>query len=222
MAGSLTRDQRIAEARRTGQCGLILADFSTCCPRRNGPVNANPDHPSKVGYPGANGYCTCSGCEHFLGLDWNNYVCTHPNARAVAARALAERIRAGGAGVTAFYTPTGPGTVIEEGKEKRYFNGRPHLLEYALKADFALVRAWKADTFGNLIFRGTQRQFNPIMAMAAEITIAEVDEIVEPGEINPNCVIVPCIYVKRIVRISANPGFPRHLEMGDFQVREER
>jgi 3-oxoadipate CoA-transferase, alpha subunit len=134
---------------------------------------------------------------------------------------LAERIRAGGAGIAAFYTPTGPGTIIAEGKEQRDFKGRPHLLEYALRADFALVRAWQADTLGNLIFRGTQRQFNPIMATAADITIAEVDEIVPPGEINPNCVVVPGIYVRRIVRITDNPGFPRHLEMQDFQVAEE-
>jgi 3-oxoacid CoA-transferase A subunit len=134
---------------------------------------------------------------------------------------LAERIRAGGAGIAAFYTPTGPGTVMEEGKEKRYFNGRPYLMEYALRANYALVRAWKADTMGNLIFRGTQRQFNPIMAMGADITIAEVDDIVKPGEINPNCVVVPSIYVKRIVKIAENPGFPRHLELGDFQVKEE-
>lgn len=133
---------------------------------------------------------------------------------------LAERIRAGGAGIAAFYTPTGPGTVIEEGKEKRYFNGRPYLLEYGLKADFALVRAWKADTLGNLVFRGTQRQFNPIMAMGAEITVAEVDEIVQPGEINPNCVVVPSLYVKRIVKVTEKTGFPRHLET-DFQVKEE-
>jgi 3-oxoacid CoA-transferase A subunit len=133
---------------------------------------------------------------------------------------LAERIRAGGAGIAAFYTPTGPGTVIEEGKEKRYFNGRPYLLEYGLRANYALVRAWKADTVGNLIFRGTQRQFNPVMAMAADVTIAEVDEIVQPGEINPNSVVVPGLYVKRIVRVTENPGFPRHLET-DFQVREE-
>jgi 3-oxoacid CoA-transferase A subunit len=135
---------------------------------------------------------------------------------------LAERIRAGGAGMAAFYTPTGPGTVIEEGKERRYFNGRPYLLEYGLRANYALVRAWKADKLGNLIFRGTQRQFNPIMAMGADITIAEVDEIVEPGDINPNCVVVPYIYVKRIVKVTENPGFPRHLEMQDFQVKEER
>ena len=133
---------------------------------------------------------------------------------------LAERIRAGGAGIAAFYTPTGPGTVIEEGKEKRYFNGRPHLLEYGLRADYALIRAWKADTLGNLIFRGTQRQFNPVMAMSADITVAEVDEIVQPGEINPNSVVVPSLYVKRIVKVTGNPGFPRHLET-DFQVKEE-
>jgi 3-oxoacid CoA-transferase A subunit len=133
---------------------------------------------------------------------------------------LAERIRAGGAGIAAFYTPTGPGTVIEEGKEKRYFNGRPHLLEYGLKADFALVRAYKADEMGNLIFRGTQRQFNPIMAMGAGITIAEVDEIVRPGEIDPNSVVVPALYVKRIVKVNQDTGFPRHLET-NFQVKEE-
>jgi 3-oxoacid CoA-transferase A subunit len=133
---------------------------------------------------------------------------------------LAERIRAGGAGIAAFYTPTGPGTVIEEGKEKRYFNGRPHLLEYALKADYALIRAYKADETGNLIFRGTQRQFNPVMAMGADTTIAEVDEIVKPGEIDPNAVVVPGPYVKRIIQVTKNPGFPRHLET-TFQVKEE-
>lgn len=133
---------------------------------------------------------------------------------------LAERIRAGGAGIAAFYTPTGPGTVIEEGKEKRYFNGRPHLLEYGLKADYALIRAYKADEIGNLIFRGTQRQFNPIMAMGAEITIAEVDEIVKPGEIDPNAVVVPAPYVKRIIKVKQDTGFPRHLDT-NFQVKEE-
>jgi 3-oxoacid CoA-transferase A subunit len=135
---------------------------------------------------------------------------------------LAERIRAGGAGIAAFYTPTGPGTVIEEGKEKRFFNGRPYLLEYGLRANYSLVRAWKADTLGNLIFRGTQRQFNAVMAMAADITIAEVDEIVKPGEINPNSVVVHSLYVKRIVKITEDPGFPRHLEMQDFHVKEEK
>lgn len=131
---------------------------------------------------------------------------------------LAERIRAGGAGIAAFYTPTGPSTIFEKGKEKRDFNGRPHLLEYALKADFALVRAYKADEFGNLVFRGTQRQFNPIMAMAANITIAEVDEIVKPGELDPNTIIVPSTYVKRIVKVKQDPGFPRHLET-NFQTK---
>jgi 3-oxoacid CoA-transferase A subunit len=132
---------------------------------------------------------------------------------------LAERIRAGGAGIPAFYTTTGPGTICEEGKERRYFNGRPSILEHGLKANYALVRAWKADVLGNLIFRGTQRQFNPIMAMSAETTVAEVDEIVQPGEIDPNCVVVPSIYVKRVVKIIENPGFPRHLET-NFQVKE--
>jgi 3-oxoadipate CoA-transferase alpha subunit len=133
---------------------------------------------------------------------------------------LAERIRAGGAGIPAFYTPTGPGTIFEEGKEKRDFNGRPHLLEHALRADYALVRAYKADEFGNLIFRGTQRQFNPIMAMAADITIAEVDDIVKNGEIDPNCVVVPGTYVKRIVKVTEDTGFPRHLDR-NFQVKED-
>ena len=88
-----------------------------------------------------------------------------------------------------------------------------------MTADYAFVRAYKADTMGNLIFRGTQRQFNPIMAMAARITIAEVDEIVEPGDIDPNCVITPGIYVHRIVKVKEDPGFPRHLET-NFQVKE--
>jgi 3-oxoacid CoA-transferase subunit A len=133
---------------------------------------------------------------------------------------LSERIRAGGAGIPAFYTPTGAGTVIEEGKEKRYFNGKACIMEYGLKADYALVRAYKADEMGNLIFRGTAQQFNPIMAMGAACTIAEVDEIVKPGEIDPNCVIVPGIYVQRIVKVTKDPGFPRHLET-NFQVKEE-
>jgi len=133
---------------------------------------------------------------------------------------LSERIRAAGAGIPAFYTPTGISTVIEEGKERRDFDGRPCLMERALKADYAFVRAYKADEMGNLIYRGTQRQFNPIMAMAARITIAEVDEIVKPGEIDPDCVITPGIFVNRIVKVTDDPGFPRHLE-SNFQVREE-
>jgi len=125
---------------------------------------------------------------------------------------LAERIRAGGAGIPAFYTPTGVDTVIEKGKEVRIFDDRPYLLERALKADYAFIRAYKADLMGNLVYRGTQRQFNPIMAMAARTTIAEVDEIVDTGELNPESIITPGIFVKRIVKVKEDPGFPRHLE----------
>lgn len=112
---------------------------------------------------------------------------------------LAERIRAGGAGIPAFFTPTGAGTIIAEGKEVREFNGRPHVLEKAIKADFALVKAWKADRWGNLVFRKTARNFNPVMATAAHVTIAEVEEIVEPGQLEPDRVHVPSVYVKRVL-----------------------
>lgn len=112
---------------------------------------------------------------------------------------LAERIRAGGAGIPAFYTPTGVGTVVAEGKEVRDFEGRPYLLERALTADFALIKAWKGDRLGNLVYRKTARNFNPIMATAARITIAEVEDLVEPGIIDPDQVMTPGIYVKRIV-----------------------
>jgi 3-oxoadipate CoA-transferase alpha subunit len=131
---------------------------------------------------------------------------------------LAERIRAGGAGIPAFYTPTGVGTVIEKGKEVRVFDDRPCLLERALKADYAFVRAYKADLMGNLVYRGTQRQFNPIMAMAATTTIAEVDQIVDAGELDPESIVTPGIFVKRLVKIEKDPGFPRHLER-NFQAR---
>ncbi len=113
---------------------------------------------------------------------------------------LAESIRAGGAGIPAFYTPAGVGTVVAEGKEQREFNGRTYLLETALQADFALVKAWRGDTMGNLVYRKTARNFNPMMATAAKITIAEVEELVEPGAIDPDHVITPGIYVQRIVR----------------------
>ncbi|MEM1215926.1 MAG: CoA transferase subunit A, partial [Bacteroidota bacterium] len=99
---------------------------------------------------------------------------------------LAERCRAGGAGIPAFYTPAGYGTEIAEGKEVKIFDGKPHILESALTADFAIVKAWKGDTLGNLIYKGTARNFNPVMAMAGKITIAEVEELVEPGELDPN------------------------------------
>ena len=113
---------------------------------------------------------------------------------------LAERIRAGGAGIAAFYTPTGAGTLIAEGKETRIFEGREYLLEHALKADYALIRAHKADTLGNLIYRGSSRNFNAVMAAAARVTIAEVDEIVEPGVLDSENIHTPGIYVKRIVK----------------------
>lgn len=113
---------------------------------------------------------------------------------------LAERIRAGGAGIPAFYTPAGVGTIVAEGKEAREFDGRTYLMERALPADFALVKAWRGDRMGNLVYRKTANNFNSIMATAAKITIAEVEEIVEPGEIDPNEVITPGIYVKRVVK----------------------
>lgn len=112
---------------------------------------------------------------------------------------LAERIRAGGAGIPAFFTPTGAGTIVAEGKEQREFNGRLHVMETALKADFALIHAWKGDRWGNLVFRKTARNFNPVMATAAKVTIAEVEELVEPGQLPPDQVHVPSIYVKRIL-----------------------
>ena len=111
---------------------------------------------------------------------------------------LAERIRAGGAGIPAFYTPAGYGTEVAEGKETREYDGKMYLLENWLKADFALVKAWKGDTSGNLIFKGTARNFNPMMAAAGKITIAEVEELVEPGELDPNHIHTPGIYVQRI------------------------
>lgn len=111
---------------------------------------------------------------------------------------LAERCRAGGAGIPAFFTPAGYGTEIAQGKEVRVFDGKPHILESALTADFAIVKAWKGDPFGNLIYKGTARNFNPPMAMAGKITIAEVEELVEPGELDPNFVHTPGIFVQRI------------------------
>src|SRR5215468_7387256 len=112
---------------------------------------------------------------------------------------LAERIRAAGAGIPAFFTPTGAGTLVAEGKEVREFNGRPHVLEKAIKADFALVKAWRADRWGNLVFRKTARNFNPVMATAARVTIAEVEELVEPGQLDPDSVHLASVYIKRIV-----------------------
>ncbi len=113
---------------------------------------------------------------------------------------FAERIRAAGAGIAGFYTPTGVGTVVAEGKEVREFQGREYLLELPLKADFALVKAWKGDRWGNLIYNKTARNFNPVMATAATVTIAEVEELVELGELDPNFIATPGIYVKRILQ----------------------
>lgn len=113
---------------------------------------------------------------------------------------LAERIRAGGAGIPAFWSPVGIGTVVEEGKEKRVIDGAEYILERAIRADFALVRAYKADKTGNLVYRGNTRHLNVSMATAAEVTIAEVDEIVEPGDLDPNRIVTPGIYVNRLVQ----------------------
>jgi 3-oxoacid CoA-transferase subunit A len=111
---------------------------------------------------------------------------------------LAERCRAGGAGIPAFFTPAGYGTEVAEGKEVREFNGKPHILESALTADFAVVKAWKGDTAGNLVFKYTAANFNPVMAMAGKITIAEVEELVPEGELDPNHIHTPGIFVQRI------------------------
>jgi 3-oxoacid CoA-transferase subunit A len=111
---------------------------------------------------------------------------------------LAERCRAAGAGIPAFYTPAGYGTEVALGKEVRWFNGKPHILEHAFEADFAFVKAWKGDEAGNLIFKGTSRNFNPMMAMAGKITVAEVEELVPAGELDPNQIHTPGIFVQRI------------------------
>ncbi|PWH85689.1 CoA transferase subunit A [Brumimicrobium oceani] len=113
---------------------------------------------------------------------------------------LAERCRAGGNGIPAFYTPAGYGTEVAEGKEVRDFDGKPHILETALTADYAIVKAWKGDTEGNLIYKGTARNFNPVMAMAGKTTIAEVEILVEAGELDPNEIHTPGIFVQRIFK----------------------
>jgi len=129
---------------------------------------------------------------------------------------LSERIRAGGAGIPAFFTPTGVGTMIAEGKEVREFGGRRYVLEHALTGDFALVHAWKGDRFGNLVYRKTARNFNPMMAMAGKITIAEVEHLVEPGEIDADLVHTPAIFVQRV--FLARPG-PRVIERRTVRSR---
>ena len=113
---------------------------------------------------------------------------------------LAERCRAGGAGIPAFFTPAGYGTEVAEGKEVRIYNGKPHILEEALTADFAIVKAWKGDTEGNLVFKSTAMNFNPMMAMAGKITVAEVEELVPAGQLDPNHIHTPGIFVQRIFK----------------------
>ena len=122
---------------------------------------------------------------------------------------LAERIRAGGAGIPGFYTPAGFGTVVAEGKETRQFDGRPYVLERGMTADFALVKAWKGDRWGNLVYRKTAMNFNPMMATAGRITIAEVEHLVEPGEIDPDHVHTPSVYVHRILQ---GTGYEKRIE----------
>lgn len=129
---------------------------------------------------------------------------------------LAERCRAGGAGIPAFFTPAGYGTEVAEGKEVRVFNGKPHILEAALTADFAIVKAWKGDTEGNLIYKATARNFNPMMATAGKITIAEVEELVPAGELDPNEIHTPGIFVQRIFK---GEKFEKRIEQRTVRVK---
>ena len=130
---------------------------------------------------------------------------------------LAERCRAGGAGIPAFFTPAGYGTEVAEGKEVREFNGKPHILETALIADFAFVKAWRGDTAGNLIFKGTARNFNPLMAMAGKITVAEVEELVPAGELDPNQIHTPGIFIQRILQ---GKKYEKRIEQRTVRSRE--
>ena len=129
---------------------------------------------------------------------------------------LVERIRAGGAGIAGFYTRTGAGTLVAEGKEVREFEGHTYLLERALTADFAFVKAWKGDRWGNLIYRKTARNFNPVMATAARITVAEVEELVDLGALDPNSVVTPGIYVKRVLQGS---NYEKRIEKRTVRLR---
>jgi 3-oxoacid CoA-transferase subunit A len=130
---------------------------------------------------------------------------------------LAERCRAAGAGIPAFYTPAGFGTEVADGKESREFNGKMYLLEKAFEADFAIVKAWKGDTLGNLIFKDTAQNFNPMMAMAGKITIAEVEELVEPGDLDPNFIHTPGIFVNLIFQGS---NYEKRIEQRTVRIRE--
>lgn len=130
---------------------------------------------------------------------------------------LAERCRAAGAGIPAFFTPAGYGTEIAEGKEVRVFNNQPHILETALQADFAFVKAWKGDTTGNLIFKGTARNFNPLMAMAGKITVAEVEHLVPAGELDPNSIHTSGIFVQRIFQ---GKNYQKRIEQRTVRIKE--
>jgi len=130
---------------------------------------------------------------------------------------LAERIRAGGAGIPAFFTRTGVGTIVAEGKEVREFNGESYLMETALTADIALVHAWKGDSEGNLVYRKTARNFNPNMATAGRVTVAEVEHLVEPGELDPDQIGTPGVFVQRIVHV---PGAPKRIEQRTTRKRD--
>ena len=129
---------------------------------------------------------------------------------------LAERCRAGGAGIPAFFTPAGFGTEVAEGKEVRMFNNKPHILEHALTADFAIVKAWKGDTEGNLIYKATAMNFNPMMAMAGKITVAEVEELVPAGTLDPNFIHTPGIFVQRIFQ---GEVFEKRIEQRTVRTR---
>ena len=130
---------------------------------------------------------------------------------------LAERCRAGGAGIPAFFTPAGYGTEVAEGKEVREFNGQPHILESALEADFAFVKAWKGDTAGNLIYKSTARNFNPMMAMAGKITVAEVEHLVPAGELDPASIHTPGIFVQRIFQ---GKDYEKRIEQRTVRTKE--
>jgi 3-oxoacid CoA-transferase subunit A len=131
---------------------------------------------------------------------------------------LAERIRAGGAGIPAFYTRTGAGTQIAEGKEEREFEGERYVMERGLIADLSIVHAWKGDTEGNLVYRKTARNFNPMMATAGRMTVAEVEHLVEPGQIDPDQIVTPGVYVKRIVHV---PNATKHIEQRTVRKRAQ-
>jgi 3-oxoacid CoA-transferase subunit A len=131
---------------------------------------------------------------------------------------LAERIRAGGAGIPAFFTRTGAGTMIAEGKEEREFDGERYVMERGLVADLAIVHAWKGDTEGNLVYRKTARNFNPVMAAAGKVTVAEVEHLVQPGEINPDHIVTSGVYVQRIIHV---PNAPKQIEQRTVRKRSE-